>query len=91
MPAYSLCRECDGAGWIPYRSVTVDGELEEAYRLCPNCCPPRYCMSKIDHHCPRPGTVRYRLGYYCKEHIEVLCADEGLGYVRRWSPATPSR
>ena len=92
MPARSLCRECDSAGWIPYRSESVDGELEEAYRLCPDCCAPRYCMgSKPDHPCPRPGTVRYGLGYYCKEHIEDVYADEGLRnlhkavyYLRHW-------
>src|SRR4051812_23953671 len=29
------CRECDGTGWVPYRSETVEGGFEEAYRLCP--------------------------------------------------------
>jgi hypothetical protein len=90
--AHPLCRKCDGTGWIPYRSETVDGELEEAYRLCPNCYAPRHCMGfKTDHPCPRPGTVRYGLGYYCIEHIEVLYTDEGLGnlheaiyYLRCW-------
>jgi hypothetical protein len=90
MPTHSLCRKCNGAGWIPYRSETVHDELEEAYRLCPNCYAPRRCMgSKTDHSCPRPGIVRYGLGYNCKEHIEVLY--EGLGnlheavyYLRRW-------
>jgi hypothetical protein len=29
--------------------------------------------------CPRPGTVRYGLRrYFCKEHIEVVCADEDV-------------
>ena len=92
MPAHSLCRECDGTGWILYRSETVDGELEEAYRLCPGCYAPRRCMgSKTDHHCPRPGTVRYGLGYYCKEHIEVIHTGEGVDhtheaiyYLRCW-------
>ena len=47
--------------------------------------------SKTDQPCPRPGTVYYGLGYYCKEDIEVLYTDEGLGnlheaiyYLRRW-------
>jgi hypothetical protein len=71
MPAPSLCRECDGAGWIPYRSETVDGELEEAYRLCPNRCTPRRCTDlTTDHPCPHPATVRYGLRYYCKEPTE---------------------
>jgi hypothetical protein len=73
MPAHSVCRECDNTGWIPYHSESVDGKLEEAYRLCPNCYAPRYCMgSRVGHPCPRPGTVRYRLDYYCKEHIELI-------------------
>ncbi len=73
MTARSLCRECDGTGWIPYRSETVDGEFEEAYSLCPDCHAPRYCMgSGTDRSCPRPGTVRCGLGYYCKEHVEVI-------------------
>jgi hypothetical protein len=91
MPAPSLCRECDGAGWIPYYSETVDGELEEAYRLCPNCYTPRYCMGKTDQPCLRPATVRYGLGYYCKEHIETIHAGEGVDhtseaiyYLRCW-------
>jgi len=90
--AHSLCHECDGTGWIPYRSQTLDGELEEAYRLCPNCYAPRYCMgSRTNHPCPRPGTVRYGLDYYCKEHIEIIYAGEGVDhtreaiyYLRRW-------
>ena len=76
MSAHSLCRECDGTGWILYRSETVDGELEEAYRLCPGCYAPRHCMGfKTDHPCSRPGTVRYEVRYYCKEHIKVFRAD----------------
>lgn len=71
MSAYLPCSECDGTGWILYRAETVDGELEEAYRLCPKYCVPRYCMSKSNGlTCPRPGTVRYGLlRYFCKEHI----------------------
>ena len=92
MSAHPLCRECDGAGWIPYYSETVDGELEEAYRLCPNCYAPRYCMGKADQPCLRPGTVRYGLGYYYKEHIGMVDrlgedldhAYEAIHYLRRW-------
>ncbi len=75
MSAYPPCSECDGTGWILYRAETVDGELEEAYRLCPKYCAPRYSMSKSNGlTCPRPGTVRYGLRrYFCKEHIEVVC------------------
>ena len=77
MPTRSLCRECDGTGWIPYHSETVDGELEAAYRLCPRCYAPRLCMgSRSDHLCPRPGTMRYSLGYYCKEHVKDIRIDE---------------
>ena len=73
MTARSLCRGCDGTGWMPYRSETVDGELEEAHRLCSDCRAPRYCVgSKADHSCTRPGTVRRGLGYYCKEHVGVV-------------------
>jgi len=83
MPAHSLCRECDGTGWILYRSETVDGELEEVYRLCPNCYAPRRCMdSDTNYSCLRPGTVRYGLGYYCKEHIEVIHTGEGVDHTR---------
>jgi hypothetical protein len=76
--AHSLCDECDGTGWMLYFSETVDGELEEAYRLCTNRCTPRYCMlSSNDRHlCSRPATVYYGLRYFCKEHIEVIRADE---------------
>ena len=91
MAARPLCRECDGTGWIPYRSETVDGELEEAYRLCSNCCAPRRCMGfKPKHPCPHPGTMRYRLGYYCKKQVEVIHADEEVNqsheamYYLRW-------
>ena len=92
MPTRSLCRECDGTGWIPYHSETVDGELEEAYRLCPSCYAPRRCMgSRSDHLCPRPGTMRYSLGYYCKEHVkdirideQVYHAYEAIYYLKWW-------
>ena len=79
MSAYPFCRECDGTGWIPYRSETVDDKLEEAYHLCPNSCTPRPCMAlRAHYHCPRPGTVLYKLDYYCREHIEVVRADEAV-------------
>ena len=76
MTTRSFCRECDGTGWIVYRSETLDGGFEEAYRLCPSCYAPRRCMASETEHssCHRPGTVRYGLSYYCKEHIEVIHA-----------------
>ena len=68
-----LCRECDGTGWVLYRSETKDGEFEEAYRLCPKGHAPRYCMgSSSGQLCPRPATRRWGSGYYCKEHIEGI-------------------
>jgi hypothetical protein len=68
-----LCCECDGTGWVLYRSETRDGGFEEAYRLCPKGHVPRYCMgSSSTHLCPRPATVRLGPGYYCKEHIVVI-------------------
>jgi hypothetical protein len=82
MAAPPRCRECDGTGWIPYRSETLDGEFEEAYHLCPGCYTPRCCMSsKSDHPCPRPDIVCHGLGYYCKEHAEVIYADEEVDQV----------
>ena len=30
---------------------------------------------RADYPCPRPGTVRYEVRYYCKEHIKVFRAD----------------
>ncbi len=73
MAARPFCRECDGTGWMLYRSETIDGELEEAYRLCPNRCAPRRCIGfEAGQPCSRPGTVRYGLGYYCKEHIGAI-------------------
>ena len=52
---------------------TIDGELEEAYRLCPNRCAPHHCVGfEVGQPCSRPGTVRYGLGYYCKEHIGAI-------------------
>jgi hypothetical protein len=75
----SLCRGCDGTGWVPYRSETVDGEIEEAYRLCPNCHAPRRCMGfEIGHACLRPGTVRDGLRYYCKEHTRSAHVGYGV-------------
>ena len=68
-----LCRECDGTGWVPYRSERIDGEFEEAYRLCPKGHASRYCMgSSSGHLCPRPATVRWGPSYYCKEHIAAI-------------------
>ena len=68
-----LCSECDGTGWVLYRSETKDGEFEEAYRLCFKGHAPRYCMgSSGDRLCSRPATVRCGSGYYCKEHIAVI-------------------
>ena len=67
------CRECDGTGWVLYRSETTSGELEEAYRLCPKGHAPRSCMgSSGGHLCPRPATVRCGRGYYCEEHLAVI-------------------
>ena len=62
------CRECDGTGWVPYRSETLGGGFEESYRLCPEGHVPRYCMvSSNDRLCPRPAIVRCGKVYYCKE------------------------
>src|SRR5215212_4874222 len=79
------CRECDGTGWVLYRSETLDGELEEAYSLCPQGHAPRYCMGYRDGYlCPRPATVRRGLGYYCKEHAILI--HDGRGHDRRRPP-----
>ena len=87
MSAYLPCDECDGTGWILYRSETVDGELEEAYRLCPAYCTPCYCMGRSnDRSCPRPGTVRYGFEYFCKQHIESVRADEYVTALRSSLP-----
>ena len=68
-----LCQECDGTGWVPYRSEAKDGTFEEAYRLCPKGHAPRYCMvSGSGRLCPRPATVRWGVGYYCEEHVAVI-------------------
>ena len=68
-----LCRECDGTGWVLYRSQTKDGGFEEAYRLCTEGHAPRYCMgSSSGRLCYRPATVRCGLGYYCMEHIVAI-------------------
>ena len=90
--ARPFCRECDGTGWMLYHSETIDGELEKAYRLCPNRCTPRRCVGfEAGQPCSRPGTVRYGLGYYCKEPItaidvygDVDHAHEAIYYLRRW-------
>jgi hypothetical protein len=63
------CPECDGTGWAPYLSETVEGGFEEAYRLCPEGHTPRYCMgSNGERLCPRPGVVRRGKVYLCEEH-----------------------
>ena len=80
MAAHFLCHKCDGTGWIPYYSETVDGELEVAYRLCPNRCAPSPCMS-FKTEPPRPDAVRYRLNYYCKAHVEVIRTDEEVDHA----------
>jgi hypothetical protein len=69
-----LCLKCDGTGWVLYCSETLKGEFEEAYRLCPSCRAPRYCMGSSTgaHLCSRPATVRRGPNYYCKEHIVVI-------------------
>ena len=70
MDSDHLCGDCDGTGWVLYRSDRRDGEFEEAYRLCPKGHAPRYCMgSRSTHLCPRPATVRCGPGYFCEEHI----------------------
>ena len=33
--AASSCSECGGRCWVRYFSETTDGNLEEAFRLCP--------------------------------------------------------
>jgi hypothetical protein len=90
--ARSFCHECDGTGWMLYRSETIDGELEEAYRLCPNRCAPRRCIGfEAGQPCSRPGTMRDGLGYYCEEHIGAIPvyvdadhAHEAIYYLKRW-------
>jgi hypothetical protein len=72
------CLECDGTGWVLYRSETIDGGFEEAYRLCPKGHAPRYCMgSSGGQLCPRPATKRLGPGYYCEEHIIAAIHDGG--------------
>src|SRR5919107_3778695 len=44
------CRDCDGTGWVLYRSERKDGEFQEAYPLCPKCHAPRYCMGSSGGH-----------------------------------------
>jgi hypothetical protein len=67
------CQECDGTGWVLYRSETKDGEFEDAYRLCPKGHAPRYCMgSSGGQLCSCPATVRCGPGYYCKEHLVAI-------------------
>jgi hypothetical protein len=63
------CPECDGTGWVPYRSETAEGRFEEAYLLCPEGHAARYCMgSSNDRLCPRPAIVRRGKVYLCEEH-----------------------
>ncbi|HWS81891.1 MAG TPA: hypothetical protein VN178_12790 [Rubrobacter sp.] len=73
------CRECDGTGWVLYRSETEDDGFEEAHRLCPQGHAPRYCMGASDGHlCPRPATRRLGPGYYCEDHIAVIHEDRDI-------------
>ena len=81
MAAYFLCRECYDTGWIPYYSETVDGELEEAYRLCPNRCAPRCCTRLKSDRPSRSSTVYYGSHYYCEEHIELIYADGNMKHI----------
>src|SRR5215218_2113715 len=84
------CRECGGTGWVLYRSEAKDGEFEEAYRLCPRGHAPRYCMGYSGGClCPRPASVRWGLGYYCKEHSAFI--HDGRDHDRRRPPASPPK
>jgi hypothetical protein len=33
--AHPFCLKCSGTRWVRYFSETTDGNLEEAFRLCP--------------------------------------------------------
>jgi hypothetical protein len=80
MDGDDLCRDCDGTGWVLYRSETKDGEVEKAYRLCPKGHAPRYCMgSGSGRLCPLPATVRRGPGYYCEEHILLIHDGRDIG------------
>ncbi len=35
MAAHPFCLKCSGTRWVRYFSETTDGNLEEAFRLCP--------------------------------------------------------
>lgn len=84
MPVHISCEECDGTGWVLYRSETLNGDLEEAYRLCPGGCIPRYCMARSNERpCRRPGTARYGLGYFCKQHVEAVSPIPPTDYRHR--------
>jgi hypothetical protein len=69
----NLCRDCDGTGWVLYRTETRDGEFAEACRLCSKGHAPRYCMgSSSGQLCSRPATRRCGSGYYCEEHLAAI-------------------
>ena len=92
MAAHPLCHECDGTGWIPYTSETLDGQFEEVYGLCPNCyalCHPK--GSNTRRPCPHPDAMRCGPGYYSVEHSEAIHigerlknAYEAIYYLKHW-------
>jgi hypothetical protein len=56
-----FCSECGGTRWVPYFSETVDGNIEEAFRLCP-------CNYK-------PKAVGERVRGEEAEHTEIVAGE----------------
>ena len=55
-----LCQECDGTGWVLYRSETINGGFEEAHRPSTRGHAPRYCMGYCnDRLCTCPPVPRW--------------------------------
>ncbi len=56
MAAHPFCLKCSGTRWVRYFSETTDGNLEEAFGLCP---------------CNYESEIRSERGCKESEHVEA--------------------
>jgi len=74
--AASSCSECGGMRWVHYFSETKDGNLEEAFRLCP--C--NYGHETLQGERAREGVQNCTIRIVCSFELKVL---KGLPGAKR--------